>query len=311
MGNVKVSVIIPTYKRTEDITRALDSVLSQTLQEIEVIVVDDNGIGTDCGIATQEAMRLYKDNEKVIYIQHEKNKNGSAARNTGIKAAKGEYISFLDDDDVYHPERLEKICRKMDLLDNSWGACYTGYVKHQPNGQDQYSSETVEGDVFVQALMRSFYIGTGSNLFFRRTVIEDIGLFDESFKRNQDLEYIVRVLKKYKIAYVDEVLVEKFHDIRTVHLTFEQSRERESTFREKFSHNLEGLPDKTQREIKIMWDIDWIRTLLDRRLYGKVIKQIFKSKIPLQVWISYAKYVMNRKKNNSSYGFVVKLGRDK
>ena len=107
----------------------------------------------------------------------------------------------LPDDDVYCPERLEKMCAKMDSLDDSWGACYTGYVKHQANGTEQYSSESVEGDVFVQALMRSFYIGTGSNLFFRRSVIEDIVLFDETFKRNQDLEYIVRVLKKYKIAF--------------------------------------------------------------------------------------------------------------
>lgn len=307
MESVKVSVIIPTYKRTEDITRALESVLSQTLESIEVIVVDDNGIGTECGLQTEEAMRKYSNDYRVIYIQHEVNKNGSAARNTGIRASKGEYISFLDDDDVYCPERLEKMCAKMDSLDDSWGACYTGYVKHQANGTEQYSSESVEGDVFVQALMRSFYIGTGSNLFFRRSVIEDIGLFDETFKRNQDLEYIVRVLKKYKIAYVDGILVEKFHDVRTVYLTLEQSIERENTFREKFGHHLEELSAKAQREIKIMWDIDWIRILLSRRLYGKALKTALTARIPLKVWFAYVKYVIARKRDKSSYGFVVSL----
>lgn len=108
MENVKVSVIIPTYRRTEDITRALDSVLAQTLEAVEVIVVDDNGIGSECGIATETAMRPYIDSKRITYIQHEKNKNGSAARNTGIKVAKGKYISFLDDDDIYRPDRLEK-----------------------------------------------------------------------------------------------------------------------------------------------------------------------------------------------------------
>lgn len=307
MDSVKVSVIIPTYKRTEDITRALDSVLAQTLDSIEVIVVDDNGIGTDHGLTTAEAMRKYSDDRRVVYLQHEVNKNGSAARNTGIRAAKGEYIAFLDDDDIYHPERLQKMCEKMDQLDSSWGACYTGYIKHQSNGTKQYSAECVEGDVFVQALMRSFYIGTGSNLFFRRSVIDDIGMFDESFRRNQDLEYIVRVLKKYKIAYVDGSLVEKFHDIRTVHLNLEQSIERENTFRSKFKHHLEELPEKTQREILIMWDIDWIRILVERRLFVKAIQSALKARIPLKVWFSYAKYVVMRKKNNLSYGFVVSI----
>lgn len=177
--------------------------------------------------SNRDSNASYIDSKRITYIQHEKNKNGSAARNTGIKVAKGKYISFLDDDDIYRPDRLEKMCSRMDALGDSWGACYTGYIKHQSSGQEQYSAEKVEGDVFVQALMRSFYIGTGSNLFFRRAVIDDIGLFDETFKRNQDLEYIVRVLKKYKIAYVDEFLVEKFHDIRTVNLSFAQSVERE------------------------------------------------------------------------------------
>ena len=171
MNTVKVSVIIPTYKRTEDIYRAIDSVLSQTLEDIEVIVVDDNGVDTEAGKKTASAMQRYKDESRVIYLQHQVNKNGSAARNTGIKAAKGDYISFLDDDDVYHPERLERIVARMDTLDDTWGACYTGYVKHQPNGTDQYSAETVEGDLFIQALMRSLFIGTGSNLFLILSVV--------------------------------------------------------------------------------------------------------------------------------------------
>mgnify|MGYP002610496537 CR=1 FL=1 len=67
MENVKVSVIIPTYRRTEDITRALDSVLAQTLEAVEVIVVDDNGIGSECGIATETAMRPYIDSKRITY----------------------------------------------------------------------------------------------------------------------------------------------------------------------------------------------------------------------------------------------------
>lgn len=304
---IKVSVIIPTYKRSEDICRAVDSVINQTLSSIEVIVVDDNGVGTESGNATSIKMEKYVHDTRVKYIQHQSNKNGSAARNTGIRAAKGKYIAFLDDDDAYFPDRLKKMFEKMESLDETWGACYTGYVKHQMNGTNQFSSEKIEGNIFVQTLMRSFYIGTGSNLFFRRSVIDDIGMFDEDFKRNQDLEYLVRVLKKYKMAYVDEVLMEAFFDIRTSNLTLEQSVERETMFRSRFEKYLDDLSEKDQRAVKIMWDIDWIRVLLSRKEYRRAINVFSKANIPLMVLAQYMLYIVNRTIKKTSYGFVVKI----
>ena len=307
MENIKVSVIIPTYKRSEDITRAVDSVLAQTLKEFEVIVVDDNGIGTEGGEKTAEVMKKYEGDDRVIYLRHEQNQNGAAARNTGIKAARGEYVAFLDDDDAYMPERLEKMCQKMDALSDEWGACYTGYVKNKANGTKQYSNEKAEGDVFLQVLMRSLYIGTGSNLFFRKKAMDDIGLFDVSFRRNQDLEYLVRITKKYKMAYVDEVLMQAFYDIRTAHSTFEQSCEREALFREKFKHHLDALDKKSRREVLCMYDLDWIRLCIARKNYGAVLKTVLKAKIPLKVYFNYLAYARDRAKNKTSYGFVVKI----
>ena len=304
---MKVSVIIPTYKRSEDVCRAVDSVLSQTIDSFEVIVVDDNGIGTADGIKTERAMSKYQYEPRVIYLQHEKNKNGSAARNTGIKASKGDYISFLDDDDAYLPKRLEMMCAKMDALSDEWGACYTGYVKHQQNGTNQYSNEKVEGDIFLQTLMRSFYLGSGSNLFFRRSTVEQIGMFDETFLRNQDLEYLVRVTKKYKMAYVDEVLMEVFYDIRTVCLTLDESKKREDNFRTKFSSHLEKLSSKDRRAVLAMWNIDWARLLIIRKKYISAMTQIIKRHIPIKALLGYIKYAINRKKNNTCYGYIVKL----
>lgn len=307
MDNIKVSVIIPTYKRSRDICRAVDSVLANTLEEIEVIVCDDNGIGTDEGEKTAQIMKKYEGDSRVIYLRHEKNQNGAAARNTGIKASRGKYIAFLDDDDAFFPERLEKMYNKLESLDSSYGACYSAYVKNMPDGTRQYSSETAEGDVFLRVLMRSLYIGTGSNLFFSRKAVEDIGLFDTSFLRNQDLEYLVRITKKYKMAYVDEVLMQAFYDIRTVKLTFEQSCERERLFREKFAPFAEGLTKKEKREIQIMYDLDFIRFLIATKRFGVAIKTIFSAKIPLKIYFAYLKYALDRAKNKTSYGFVVKL----
>lgn len=307
LNSVKVSVIIPTYKRSSDIGRAVESVLNQTLDAFEVIVVDDNGVSTDEGKATALVMKKYMSDSRLKYIRHETNKNGSAARNTGIKASRGKYVAFLDDDDAYYPERLEKMYYNMEQLDSTWGACYTAYVKHQPSGRDQFSAEKVEGYIYKQTLMRSFFLGSGSNLFFRKSAIDEIGLFDESFKRNQDLEYLVRITRKYKMAYVDDVLLECFYDIRTNKVSLEASIEREKAFRDKFSPFLTDFTDIEKREINIMWDIDWVRDMIDIKKYLLAIKELVCRNIPIRVLIKYAFYVIDRKKNNTCYGFVVKL----
>lgn len=307
MSTVKVSVIIPTYKRSEDIARAVDSVLAQTIDSFEVIVCDDNGIGTEDGEKTAQVMAAYADDPRVVYCRHEINKNGAAARNTGIAVARGEYIAFLDDDDTYRPERLQRMYDKMESLDETWGACYTGYVKHKANGEDQYSGETNEGDLYVQALMRALYIGTGSNLFFSRAAVNNVGMFDVSFRRNQDLEYLARVLKEYKMAYVDEVLMDAYYDIRTTHLTFEEHWKREQMFRESFAHHLKALPLKQKREVQIMYELDWARLCIAFKKYGAAVKTLLKARIPLKVFWQYFLYICDRYKTKKSYGFVVKL----
>ena len=304
---MRVSVIIPTYHRSTTIQRAVDSVLSQTLKDIEVIVVDDNGLNTPDGLATQQAMSRYKDVHNVIYLQHQNNMNGAVARNTGIKEAKGEYISFLDDDDIYLPQRLEKLVDKLDDLDESWGLCYSSYIKNMPNGKLQHSNEKVQGDIFLQVLMRSFYLGSGTNLFVRRKVIDEIGFFDETFRRNQDLEFLVRATKKFKTAFVDEILMEINFDIRTSNLSFFDQQKREELFRNKFSKYLNYLDNMSSYAVTIMWNIDWIRLCIENKKYFEAIKYMFKVRIPIKIYFSYFLYVISRCKNRISYGFIVKL----
>ena len=102
MPEIKVSVIIPTYNRAKLIKRSILSVLNQTYQNFEIIVVDD-GSADD----TKSVVESFN-NPKIRYIRHDINKGQSAARNTGIKNAKGKYIAFQDSDDEWLPEKLEK-----------------------------------------------------------------------------------------------------------------------------------------------------------------------------------------------------------
>jgi glycosyltransferase involved in cell wall biosynthesis len=193
-----VSIIIPTFKGCNEIERCVKSVLQQTYKNYEIIVVDDNGRGTKEQLLTENNLRKYYGNALVHYIAHGKNINGSAARNTGLKASKGEYICFLDDDDFFYPDRLKNQVEIMESLDDNYGMSYCSFVEIFSNTQKIVTARK-EGNLLFDLLLQKVRIGS-SNTMFRRRVLIEVNGFDESFKRHQDWELLVRVLLKYKIA---------------------------------------------------------------------------------------------------------------
>lgn len=125
---LKVSIIIPTYKRGQFLERAIDSVVRQTYFNIQIIVVDDNGNNNKFREETEERMLKYENNENIIYIKNPTNIGGSKSRNVGIRESNGDYITFLDDDDVYLPDKvklqLEYMC-KYNLELSFYGCSHT------------------------------------------------------------------------------------------------------------------------------------------------------------------------------------------
>jgi glycosyltransferase involved in cell wall biosynthesis len=113
-GEPLVSIIIPTYKRSETLVRAVDSCLRQTYAHIEVLVVDDNPQKSDARRATEDAMRRYAGDMRVRYLRRDQNGGGALARNTGIESAQGLYVTFLDDDDEYFENKIAEQVREMD-----------------------------------------------------------------------------------------------------------------------------------------------------------------------------------------------------
>ncbi len=103
----KVSVVIPTHKRAHFLKRAVDSVLAQSYQNIQIVVIDDNATDSESRSSTQSIMSAYAENENVKFILGEKKLGGGPARNLGVENSDGEYISFLDDDDVYEPDKIQ------------------------------------------------------------------------------------------------------------------------------------------------------------------------------------------------------------
>lgn len=202
MNTPLVSVIIPTYKSRGGLRRSIDSVLKQTYQNIEIIVVDDNNPDTPERKQTEELMAAYKDNPRVKYLKHEVNKNGAAARNTGIRASEGEYIAFLDDDDTWADNKVEKQVAYLQKH-KEHHAVYT--LTCSPNG---YTPWTIpyDGNVIIPLLMNRSRMYTSTLLMTRQSVLT-IGGFDESFRRHQDYEFLVKFFNaNFTIGCIHEPL---------------------------------------------------------------------------------------------------------
>ena len=198
-----VTVVIPTYKNRGGLIRAVKSVLVQDYNNVEVIVVDDNPPESKERTETEMQMVEFADDSRVVYIKHPHNRNGAAARNTGIKASKGEYITFLDDDDKYLPG---KIYEESMFLDNhpEYDAVYCYALR---NGK-QHKQLAIEGDASRQVLLLETFMQT-SLLMFRRDAILSIKGFDEGFRRHQDYDVMLRFFHGgHKIGCLQKSLVE-------------------------------------------------------------------------------------------------------
>ncbi|CEN94062.1 MAG: glycosyltransferase family 2 protein [Paeniclostridium sordellii] len=298
-----VSIIIPTYKRPTTLSRAINSCINQSYSNIEIIVVDDNNSGDEYRLETETLMKNYESNENIKYIKHKENKNGSAARNTGIRASKGEYIAFLDDDDEFLSDKIEKQVRKMEELDKSWGACYTDYRKEKDGKVLEISNEKREGFLKKEALMRNLYISGGSNLLVRKSVIEEINGFDESFRRNQDLEFLVRILDKYKLAYVKGCSLIIHFDSRVTIVKPEDLERIDKLYIESFKSDLEKLSCKDIKDFYKMKELDMFKLLLQNGQIIKAIKHVIDKNLEIILVAKYVFYIINRKITKKCYGF--------
>lgn len=237
--NPLVSVIIPSFGGNASLERALDSVLDQEYEPFEVIVVDDNEPDSEGRKSTESMMAKYKESEQVLYIKHERNKNGAAARNTGVKAAKGKYVTFLDDDDRFLPHKLEKQADYLELHPE-FGAVYCWRIQ---NGE--IVSGEFTGNLSEQILDMSFAPSTPA-IMIRTSFFRELNGFDESFQRHQDYEFLLRFFKQYSIGVVREPLVEIIGNSVDNTLT----GERAIALKKQFLGTFEATIDELDRESK-------------------------------------------------------------
>lgn len=202
----KVSIIIPTYNRAKTIIKAIDSILYQTYKDYEIIIIDDGSTDN-----TKETIQSYLAIANIYYYRQE-NKKTAAARNFGIKKSKGDYIAFLDSDDLWFPRKLEM---QVKILSENpdVGAVGSNQMLIDENGKElglKYSYNKLKsGFIFKELLLRKFYIST-QTLLVRKEVFNDVGLFDEKLKNAlEDWELTLRIAQKYRIIMIKQPLIKR------------------------------------------------------------------------------------------------------
>jgi len=205
MFNMKplVSIIIPSYNASAYVIEAIDSALAQTYKDVEVIVVDDGSTDN-----TKQLLAPYVRNSKIRYI-YQANKGLSGARNTGIKAARGEYIALLDADDLFLPGKIEKQVAHLEACPS----CDVSYcdLYHFNDGEPDillklnYSYYSGK-DVLPNLLRKSFIAPV--TVVFRKSVFDRFGLFDEAMRQfAEDLEFWLRLVHGgAQICFLPEIL---------------------------------------------------------------------------------------------------------
>ncbi|MEW6620095.1 MAG: glycosyltransferase, partial [bacterium] len=194
-----ISIIIPTYNAENFLPQAINSVVEQTYQDIEIIVVDDG--------STDNTKRIIEPFMDKIYYIYKDNGGSASARNVGIKSAKGEYIAFLDADDIWLPQKLElqinlfRQCQEIDWI-------HTNLMLIDESGNIigvRRVSDTLSGNIFKTLFMENWVLT--SSVMVKKDCFKMIGMFDEALSRTEDYDFWLRLAHHYKCGYLEQPLV--------------------------------------------------------------------------------------------------------
>jgi len=195
----KVSVIIPTYNRCRLVKEAIDSVLAQSFEDFEALVIDDGS--TD---GTAEMVKAI--NDKRCQYFYKENGGVASARNRGLKEARGEYVAFLDSDDLWPKNYLQVMLSKLENAPD-YGLAYCGIVQNYPDGRvvEGYRIKSVVSGWITPALFNKFFVGCQISII-RRNLLKDF-YFDRRYKLMDDVDFFLRLSLCTQFLHVPGILI--------------------------------------------------------------------------------------------------------
>lgn len=255
LSAARVSVVIPTYNSSVSLREAIESVLAQTYKDFEIIVIDDGS--TD---DTEAVVRSL--GNRVGYFKQE-NQGAGAARNAGIKRSRGEYIAFLDADDLWGAGKLDQ---QIPLLehDPQLGLVYSDWAVVSSDGviEQSYLQKvpSASGYVFDKLVQWGFILTSG--VVVRRTCLDDVGDFDNSLSIAQDYDLWLRICYRWKVALVEKPLVTKRNWDGSLSSNLEKTAVERIALFEKILGNFSDMPNRTRRIVRRQlalhyWDVGY------------------------------------------------------
>ncbi len=212
-----VSVVIPTYNRAASLVEAIDSVLAQTYPEMEIIVVDDG--------STDDTRKIIPQRYPQVRYFHQENNGVSRARNLGIREARGEFIAFLDSDDLWLSDKTEKQVACFNQYPDV-GLVYTDLDVYDSTGSQPVlgmrssKAEFSTGDMVVNLFTR--FSPITSTVMMRKAVFETVGYFDEELKAVNDDNLWIRVAVRYPFRHIPEALMH-FRRVPGPHIAYSEN----------------------------------------------------------------------------------------
>lgn len=203
------TVIIPLYNKEKYVSGAIESILNQTFTDFEVLIVNDCSTDKSVEIASKFV------SEKVKIIHHEKNSGLAATRNTGIKKATSNYVTFLDADDLWKPHFLEKIYNLIQnfpearIFGTNYEEVWDKTIKNPHNNSDSLPENFVGYVNFFQINLKQGIYNHGS-VCLHKEVYENVGFYNENIQLSQDLDFNIRANYHYKLAYDNSVQMSYF-----------------------------------------------------------------------------------------------------
>ena len=291
-----VSVIIPTYKRTDTVIRAIDSVLNQTYKNIECIVVNDNEVSDSFSKDLATILGDYVNTNKIIYLEQSKHINGAAAINYGIRNAKGEFIAFLDDDDWWKPDKIQKQIDYLYRLDDGYGGVSTLIEFYQDGHIVRHTVPYRDGKIYKEILGREIDVATGSVLL-KRKCLDNAGYFDEKLTRHQELQLLSYFTYKYKIGLLPEYLLcMENDDKRNRPMEPNQLRRMKRSFFKSVKPIMDSLSNEEQSVIYSLNRLDIVYICLKSRKYKDAFYELVKIMKNPRASIKIAKRIVRRMK---------------
>jgi glycosyltransferase involved in cell wall biosynthesis len=228
-----ISVIIPCYNRAHLLQRAINSVLEQTYQDFQLIIVDD------CSKDNTESVVTTFNDPRIRYFRHEHNKGAPATRNTGLSQSSGDYIAFLDSDDAWLPTKLEE---QMAAFENEAKECGLVFCRLLKEGVESKSPPALNDNATWQKILVSNFVGTFSTPLIRKKCFETSGLMDETLQSSQDWDLWIRIAQNHRFFYIEKPLVVYFPQANSITRTDKAKYQGYRAIKEKYAVNIKKLP---------------------------------------------------------------------